>query len=160
MNNESKSRCLWYIFCASAAVLLFTGCGEGTTVNALVNACRRDDTNAITTLLKAGVNINGIETKMLSQTPLVAVAATPATNAFYLLLKRGADVNAPTEDGTTPLMEAVMPGDYNMDRVQELIRRGANVNAADNASNSVLKCARAAGCKTTVDVLIVAGAKE
>ena len=152
-------------FALCSIVALFSsyeiGCGFGmnSKEDRLVQAVRRDDVKAIAKLLREGANINGQERHMLSETPLVACSATDATNAFFFLLSNGAGVNVPAHDGVTPLAQAVTLGDYNLVKVRELVRRGANVNAVDNHGNSILRLAKAAGANLLVDELNSAGAR-
>jgi len=147
-----------------ALMLSFMGCDGGgssqSLQNRLVKAARNDDVIALGKLLAKGANIDGVEDVMLSETALVTSASSKGTNAFYFLLSKGADVNAVTSDGTTALMQALTLGDNNLGRIRELIRLGANVNAFDKSKNSVLRTARAAGCRVAVDELIAAGARD
>ena len=144
------------------AASVIAGCGRSKVPNAdnLVAAARRDDVTAVQELLAKGANIDGQETGMLRETPLITCASTDGTNVFFFLLSRGANVNAPGTDGITPLMEAITVGDPNLFKVKALIKHGADVNAKDSNGVSVLRRARAANCKVVIEELIAAGAKE
>lgn len=56
------------------------------------------------------------------------------------LIKAGADVNVRDTQGTTPLIEAVLTGQYDMFR--PLLRAGADAQIADNAGRTAMDHAR------------------
>ena len=71
----------------------------------LIEACRKGDTETVTRLLDAGVNVNARSSDGNSWTPLTRAAAAKKADIVSILLKRGAEVDLPKHPGWdyTPL---------------------------------------------------------
>src|SRR5689334_11196085 len=109
-------------------VSMTTACRQATGPNGLVRAARGDELGRVQSLLASGVKIDEPEKGMLGETALMAAAGSDPehTNVFYFLLENGANASARGRNGMTPLMKAVIAGDWNMEKVHALIRAGAD----------------------------------
>lgn len=114
---------------------------------ALADAVKQGDTQAISTLLDQGANINvGL---------LVAAGGGPQ-NIVRLLLNRGADANAAVGPFTA-LMAAASKG--RKDVVRMLLEKGAEINANHSSNNfTPLSSAASNADSETVDLLLSQGA--
>jgi len=72
-------------------------------------------------------------------------------------LEEGADVNARDEDGSTPLLWAVLSGSQEV--VELLIARGADINGKNNEGESPLHWAAISGNIKIAEVLLAKGAQ-
>lgn len=90
----------------------------------LIKAVERGNSGMISTMVKAGADINRAGDDGL--TPLMSAIDKDNTGVVWTLLQLGADVNKQDSYGFSPLMRAVRAG--NSEVVRELVKRGANVN--------------------------------
>ena len=89
------------------------------------------DPNVITTLLKAGANVNARDTK-LGMTPLMwAARVNQSLKIIRTLLNNGADINARDTDGLTALIEAANTNP-NSDVIATLLKAGGGTTANNN----------------------------
>src|SRR5580700_7228829 len=86
-------------------------------------------------LLEFGANIDGYKSLGDNNTPLIAASSLNAEKSGIFYIEQGADIfYAAKSDGATALHWAAFCG---MDKlVEELIRKGANINQPDNSFNS------------------------
>jgi len=95
-------------------------------------------------------------------TPLLLAAMKRRPDIAETLLDLGADVNIPNLDGTMPLIAAAPDDDFpapvGTKLLSLLIKRGANVNAADNSGWTALMGASLYGDLEAVKLLVHAGA--
>lgn len=118
-------------------------------------AARADDLPTIRALLAAGANPNAATA--LGVPPLLLAVTNGSAAATKLLLDKGARADVALTGGQTLLMHASRAGQP--DVVRELIRRGAVVDAADEAMGSTaLMWAAADDHAEVVRVLAAAGA--
>ena len=92
-------------------------------IDALVMACADGDFDFVKTLVKAGIDINGIGSEGF--TPLMTAASENEHEIINFLIKEGADVNQESE-GWTALLEAADEG--SLESIKLLLKAGANVN--------------------------------
>jgi ankyrin repeat protein len=142
-------------------VAMTTACKQRTGPNALVGAARSDELGRVQSLLGGGVKIDEPEKGILGETALMAAAGSDPdhTNVFYFLLASGAKVDGRGSNGKTALMEAVLAGDWNIEKVRALIKAGADVNAISGEGQSVLDYAEASSSPKLVDLLKTSGAR-
>ena len=94
-----------------------------------------------------------------SQTLLFPACITGALDKTSWLLDQGLDLNHVDKDGYTPLIYASLPGDRaNLDLIQLLITKGANLNATSNFDESPLKLLIRDGNYEGAQLLLTAGA--
>jgi ankyrin repeat protein len=118
-------------------------------------AVQADDLPTVKALLAAGANPNA--TTALGVPPLLLAVTNGSTAATTLLLDKGANASGALTGGQTLLMHAARAGQA--DVVRALIRRGAVVDAADEAMGSTaLMWAAADDHGDVVQVLAAAGA--
>ena len=97
---------------------------------ALFDAIRADDLEAVKRCIKQGVDVNAIERH--GWTPLhLAACSNHNMKILQYLISQGSDVNAKDSDGATPLhvTSRLYP---NAKALKYLVSLGANVNAQDN----------------------------
>jgi len=94
-----------------------------TRIDALVMACAEGDYDFVQTLVKTGININGIGSEGF--TPLMMAASENEAEIVNYLLIEGADVNQISE-GWTALLEAADEG--SLESMKYLLDAGADVN--------------------------------
>ncbi len=79
------------------------------------------------------------------------------------LIKSGADINRPDNNGTTPLMNAIMgstaEGEFN-DIIDTLIEAGANLNTTDNQGLTAVHMAVEINDPKIMEKILKAGAKQ
>lgn len=105
--------------------------------------------------IDAGVFVN--RTTYEGEQPLHLAAQHQQLELIDLLLDNGAAILAVDYQGNTPLHYAV-ESDASLDVVQRLIDAGGDVNAVNNADESVLDWATAAGNSGVISLLIDNGA--
>ncbi|WP_265025522.1 ankyrin repeat domain-containing protein [Wolbachia endosymbiont (group A) of Bibio marci] len=137
-------------------------------------AAKKGHQEAVKVLLQVkGIDVNAA-TNQQKETPLHFAAQRNHAEIVKDLLDKGANVNAVDKDGKTPLklaaneeiqtllentaklLEAAREG--NIEEVNSLISKGANVNAEDNNEQTPLHQAAAYGRKEAVEVLLNNGA--
>jgi ankyrin repeat protein len=75
-----------------------------------------------------------------------------------LLLDKGANVNVKeNRNGATPLIVAAFEG--NKEVIEQLLAKGADIDAKDNEGNTALSLASARGHTAVVELLKARGAK-
>ncbi len=122
--------------------------------NALVDAVKSGDREAIRTLLRTPGNVN--TTAVDGTTALHwAVRADDAETAD-LLIRAGADVRVASRYGVTPLALAALNSNAGM--VERLLEAGADANTASPEGESVLMTAARTGSTSVVKALLAHGA--
>jgi ankyrin repeat protein len=110
-------------------------------------AAENQHTEVVAHLLKYGANVNA-KAGYLGQTPLTEAILGPyfgedsesdRRETVRLLLEAGADVNLPGRTGWTPAITAVFREDVEI--MQSLIRKGANILTKDEKGKSALEYA-------------------
>ncbi len=120
----------------------------------LIEAVRTKDTNAVRTLLKAGVDVNTPQGDRA--TALHWAVHNDDIPTTDLLLRAGANPNAANDLGVTPLYLACTNRDAAM--VEKLLAARANPNAKLlNGETALMNCART-GNEASVKALLDAGA--
>ena len=97
-------------------------------------------------LLDAGVGVNACHA---SVSLLNAAAQNGMTDAMQLLLKMGADANLADDEGTTPLMSAVMTN--RPTPVRMLLEHGADVSLLDKSGRDAASYARSEDVRSLVE---------
>jgi ankyrin repeat protein len=105
-------------------------------------------------LLEAGANPNAVSNGGAS--PLLLAAGN--LEKIRLLVDHGADVNARSSTGNTPLVAAAAHPD-NLDAVQFLLEKGANLDSVNNNNVSALAAAVYSGDPSSVKFLLDRGCK-
>jgi len=92
-------------------------------------ACINGKIDVSKILLGAGANINSMDIR--GTTPLCSAIDESQNEIFYWLLEAGADINAQTEMNEYPTRSALdrACGKGDLEKVQALVGKGANVNA-------------------------------
>lgn len=126
---------------------------------ALLEACRNNDLEVITTLLAAGADVNK-PINEFDDTPLHIACTSGNTAVVEMLFKKGANksLNKRNKCGNTPLHEACCSG--HADVVMMLIRARANVNNANYYDWTPLHYACGSRNAVMVEILLEAGANE
>ena len=101
---------------------------------ALVLATKEGNEQRISSLLRAGANVN--ERDDFGNTPLIIAADGSNLAIVKVLLAAGADVTAANKSGFTALMNAADHGDFIV--VKTLIKAGSDVNAKSKSGFSPL----------------------
>ncbi|XP_029290706.1 cyclin-dependent kinase 4 inhibitor B [Cottoperca gobio] len=115
----------------------------------LTKAAAMGNTAAVEDLLRAGAEVNGVNS--LGRTAL-QVMMMGSTSVAQVLLKHGADPNvADRSTGGTPLHDAARTGF--LDTVQLLVQFLADPHARDNKNNRPIDLARDKGNTDVVDFL-------
>jgi ankyrin repeat protein len=122
----------------------------------LSEAAMRGDRNAVTSLLKEGVDIDG--TQGDGSTALHWAAFNDDLETTKILLSAGANVKVTTrEGGITPLFMACTNG--NAAIVEALLKAGADANSVKPNGTTALMLAAASGNAQAVKILLDRGAK-
>jgi uncharacterized protein len=122
----------------------------------LMHAARSAKIDAVTTLVRAGADVNAKET-WSGQTALMWAAAEGDSAMVSGLLELGADLKARSNGGTTPFVFAVRKGD--MRTVQAMLAAGADVNEKRSGDSATpLLVAIINGRADVVDLLLDKGA--
>ena len=125
-----------------------------TRIDALVTACAEGDFEFVQTLIKAGINVNGIGSKGF--TPLMMAASENNVEVVEYLLAKGADVNQ-VSGGWTALIEAADEG--SLESMEVLLREGAKVNYyAGHSSPTAITMAASEGYLDCLKMLLQHGA--
>ena len=120
----------------------------------LHHACKKNDIKKADTLIKAGANINAVDSN--NKTSLYLATIYDHYNMVDMLIKAGANINAVDSDNTTPLHIASYKYDDTI--ADMLIKAGTNINAVDNDNKTPLHIASYGGRNNIADMLIKAGA--
>lgn len=124
----------------------------------MLGAALKNDNDAMTALLKAGVNPN--EARFFGFTPL-HIAVVHANNAMVRnLLAHGADLAAVDGNGNTPLMWAVGSEIPNPALVEELLKQGADPSVKNKLGETALNWAARRGDMNAIARLKAAGASD
>jgi len=122
---------------------------------ALALACFFGNPAALDALLAAGANPNAVAQNRMKVTPLhSAVAHRVGTVALAMtktLLAHNAEVNISQEGGWTPLHQAAAHGQNEI--VEQLLARGANLDAQSDDGRTALQMAEEAKHTQTVELL-------
>jgi len=113
-------------------------------------------TDAASSLLNRGAQVNARSTNALRNTPLHAAAAGRAQAVAKLLVDAGANVNGRQNGGWTPLHSAAQNSDIEFARL--LTEAGADVNALADNQQRPLDLALTMGHQAMVDFLESHGA--
>ena len=140
------------------AFLLVAACvsvpARATADDRLVDAVKQRDAAAVTSLIRAGVDVNVPEGD--GTTALHWAVQADDIQTAAALIKAGARVTVANRLGVTPLMLAATNGNATM--IDALLKAGANPNEASPEGETVLMTASRAGNHKAVSMLIEAGA--
>ena len=120
----------------------------------LIKAVKAADRGAVTSLLRAGADVNARDAD--GTTALYWAAQKNDLGAGTALVRAGADVKAASRYGLTPLQVACLNG--NASFVELLLKAGADANAATPAGETALMIASRAGVADIVNQLLAHGA--
>ncbi len=120
----------------------------------LLSAISGKDTNAIKRAIGAGADINYYNDGISPMNNALNGGSTVAV--LRLLVENGAPVNTGNGNGTTPLMRAVMAGDYSA--CEYFINQGADVNQMNIYNNTALTFAAKNGDLKMIKLLVEKGA--
>jgi len=116
--------------------------GSATGYTPLIWASGFGDPNSIPMLLEAGANIeatDGID----GDTALMHACKTGKIEGVNTLIARGAAIEAKNRKGMTPLLSASSHANGTVDKIQVLMKAGADLNVKDNSGRSALDLAKA-----------------
>jgi ankyrin len=122
----------------------------------LHEASAKGSVEAIQRLLDAGANINAAS--RTGDTPLL-LAGQRKTDVVTLLLAKGADAKTRNKNGETALLRVAQyaQGKESLDLADQLLKSGADPNAATNDGRTPLINAIGSGNKAMVEKLLAAG---
>jgi N-acyl-D-amino-acid deacylase len=120
-------------------------------VTALMEAAHMDCEECVRMLLEHGADAKATTNAGLTALHRAAYQADPET--IRLLLEAGAPVNVADDRGFTPLMMAVNSRTRNLQVVQMLLDRGADVRAKDASGRSIAEWAAIGGNKEIINLL-------
>ena len=111
---------------------------DETRIDALVMACGEGDFDFVKTLIKSGIDVNGIGSEGF--TPLMMASSNNKAEIVNFLIEQGADVNK-VYNGWTALIEAADEG--SMESMKHLLNAGAEVNyyASENSPTAITMAA-------------------
>ena len=139
------------LLCTSAVRAQVGGLPPG---DALYAAIRANDLAGLASLLAAGEDVNAAEPRG-GMTPLMHAAVSGSPEAMKMLLDKGASPNTSNTAGVTALMMSVT----DIDKVNLLLAKGADVNAVTKRGRSaLLLAAMSDGSAPIVRLLIAKGA--
>ncbi len=121
----------------------------------LIEAVKKQDVQAIRTLLKHKIDINAAEADGF--TALHWAAQRNDLALVDLLIGAGANAKAPTRYNITPLYLAAINGNAPM--IERLLRAGADPNATSQEGQTMLMTAALSGKADAVRLLLTRGAK-
>jgi ankyrin repeat protein len=120
----------------------------------LVEAVKKGDREAVSSLLKQRVNVNARQ--LDGATALAWAAHQDDLKTAELLIHAGANVNAANDYGVTPLWLACSNANAGM--VEKLLKAGANSNATLSTGETALMRAARTGDVNVVKLLLAQGA--
>ncbi len=124
---------------------------------ALHLAAEEGSVNCIKLLIKRNADANARDYR--GSTPLHKACKVANVDCVNMLINLGsANVNAVDNDNRTPLHSAIGRSDCNLDVIELLVRRRANINARDKYGFSPLHLAALDGLSDCVEFLIHLGA--
>jgi ankyrin repeat protein len=138
----------------AAATLLFTLSALAATDLRLLDAVKRRDHKAVTSLLQTKVDVNAAQPD--GATALAWAAYLDDADTAEKLLAAGAKPNTSDEYGETPLTLACANGDAEL--VGKLLAAGADANAARWDGETALMIAAGVGSAASVNLLVAHGA--
>jgi uncharacterized protein len=139
-----------------AAALAVAAVGlRAETRESLVDAVKRGDTTAVSTLLKGRADVNAADLDGTSPLHWAVVRDNVAT--VDALVRAGADVKKANRYGVTPLAVACTNG--NVEIIRRLLDAGADANTLTVDGESVLMDAARTGKAEAVKLLLAHGAK-
>ena len=109
----------------------------------------------VESLLEEGADVNWLNQRVFSCTPLMKAPQKGHTKILTLLLKAGADVNQSNQTGYSALMCAASNGQDGC--VDLLLKAGADVNTSDGLNLTAVIKASQAGHEKCVNLLVDAG---
>jgi uncharacterized protein len=121
----------------------------------LVDAVKRGDSAAVSTLLKGRIDVNAADLDGTSALHWAVVRDN--VTAVDALVRAGADVKKPNRYGVTPLAAACTNG--NVEIIRRLLDGGADANTVTVDGESVLMDAARTGKAEAVKLLLAHGAK-
>ena len=159
MKNSSFQ---WTIALTLAITLIYfqiaplgqTNTGKDTGLQGLVAAVKARDGARVSSLLRSGVDPNGIDAA--GETPLTCAAGAGDMTSAVLLLAAGADVNTRDAAGRAPLHAAALSGRKEMAKL--LLAKGASANTPDRAGLTPLHDAAIGGNREMAEILLASGA--
>ncbi len=104
---------------------------------ALVSVTLEPKTEMINHLIKCNVNVNGID--YYGYTPLHYAARIKNVKIIEMLLNSGAEIDPVENKGQTPLRIAFQTKPYDLEVVNLLLSRGANMDHSINGNASVFE---------------------
>jgi ankyrin repeat protein len=107
---------------------------------ALVSVTGTTSAAMIRHLISRGVPVNA--TDRYGNTPLHYAARTDHVEAMQALLDAGAEVDPVNEEGITPLRQLFLKQPFNVDAIDLLLSRGANMHQSSKEGVSVKEYAR------------------
>lgn len=138
----------------ASSVFLTAAPGSKTSADALLQAIRAGNSNAIRAALTQGADVNAPDAD--GDTPLMLAAMYADAAAMKLLIERGADVKAVSPAGAGALHRATA----SLEKVRMLVERGADVNQPSKMGKTPLMIAASRdGAGPVVAYLVEHGAK-
>lgn len=119
---------------SSASIHATVISGQTDDVTLLMLAAGKGSTSCMQALIKAGCNVNAIDSD--GDTAMFYASGSGCPEAIDILMRYGARINAQSRDGRTPLMGAAYMQDANM--TAHMFNRGALVDIRDNHGRSAL----------------------
>lgn len=126
--------------------------------NPLFRALFANDAVQVKALLDSGTDPN--EGRFIGAPPLIWAFLQQSPEIAHLLMEKGANVQTTDPKGATPLMWAAALEIPDAPVVEELLRRGADPNAANKANETALTWAMRRGYTPVVQLLKQHGASD